>query len=155
MYNAPAVTYPVGRSRFQTGLTMAIVLAGGVAQAAWWLLSTAHSAGHLLGLSLWLVAGSWALWCLSQTVLAQLVWDGRDWSWCSGKTHQVVVPQVIVDTQHSLLLCLHPATGATKWAWPAQQAQPERWLALRRALFNPSAEPVEPDPARLTAMPEA
>ena len=73
MHNAPAVTYPVGRSRFQTGLTLAVVLVGGVAQAVWWLLSATHGAGHLLGLLLWLVAGAWALWRLGRTVRAELV----------------------------------------------------------------------------------
>ncbi|HSO45293.1 MAG TPA: hypothetical protein VLQ47_07210, partial [Rhodoferax sp.] len=151
MYNAPAVTYPMGRSRFQTGLTLAVVLAGGVAQAVWWLLSAAHGAGHLLGLLFWLVAGSWALWRLGRTAPAQLVWDGQGWSWCSGMTRLVVVPQVIVDAQDSLLLCLRPATGAARWAWPAQQAQPERWFALRRALFNPPGHSLAGDPTSLAA----
>lgn len=153
MYNAPAVTYPMGRSRFQTGLTLAVVLAGGMAQAVWWLLSAAHGVSHLLGLLLWLVAGNWALWHLRRTALAQLVWDGQSWLWCSGINRQVVVPQVIVDAQHSLLLCLRPGAGASRWAWPAQQAQPERWLALRRALFNPPAHPLAGDPRHLAAPP--
>jgi len=155
MYNAPAVTYPVGRSRFQTGLTLAVVVAGGVAQAVWWLLAAAHGAGHLLGLVLWLMVGNWALWCLWHTVPAQLVWDGRGWLWCSGMSRQLVVPQVIIDAQHSLLLCLRPATGAARWVWPAQQAQPERWLALRRALFNPPAPSLSGDATGLTASPKA
>lgn len=154
MHNAPAVTYPVGRSRFQTGLTLAVVLAGGVAQAVWWLPSATHGVGHLLGLLLWLVAGNWALWRLGRTVMAELVWDGQAWSWCSGMKRQVVVPQVIVDAQHSLLLCLRPATGAARWAWPAQQVRPERWLALRRALFNPPAHSLAGDPTHLAAPPE-
>lgn len=155
MHNAPAVTYPVGRSRLQTGLTLAVVLAGGLGQAVWWLLSATHGAVQLLGLLLWLVAGAWALSGLRRTALAQLVWDGQTWSWCLGATRLVVVPQVIVDAQHSLLLCLRPATGAACWAWPAQHAQPERWLALRRALFNPPAHSLAGDPTRLAASPEA
>ncbi|HSO45777.1 MAG TPA: hypothetical protein VLQ47_09680, partial [Rhodoferax sp.] len=63
--------------------------------------------------------------------------------------------QVIVDAQHSLLLCLRPETGASRWAWPAQQAQPERWLALRRALFNLPAHSLAGDPARLAETPKA
>jgi hypothetical protein len=155
MYNAPAVTYPMGRSRFQTGLTLAVVLAGGVAQAVWWLLSAAHGAGHVLGAVLWLASFGLAVWHGLRTPLAQLVWDGQGWSWCSGMARQVVEPQVIVDAQHSLLLCLRPATGAARWAWPAQQAQPERWLALRRALFNPPAHSLAGDSTRLAVSPKA
>lgn len=155
MYNAPAVTYPVGRSRFQTGLTLAVVLSGGLVQVVWWQLSAAHGVGPLLGLLLWLVTGNWALWHLRRPALGQLVWDGQSWLWCSGMTRQVVEPQVIIDAQHSLLLCLHPESGAARWVWPAHQAQPARWLALRRALFNPAAHSLAGDSTRLAASPQA
>lgn len=139
MYNAPAVSYPVGRSHFQAGLTLAVVLAGAAAQGAWWLSSAGHAAGHGLGLLLWLALGVWAIWGVLHTLQAQLVWDGQGWSWHTSAVTLAVAPQVILDVQHSLLLCLRPQTGAVLWVWPAQQSQPERWLALRRALFNPAS----------------
>jgi len=155
MYNAPAVTYPVGRSHFQTGLTLAVVLAGAVAQAAWWQQSAGQGLGHGLGLSLWLLAGIWAVWGGLRTPLAQLVWDGRDWRWHAGALSLLVTPQVILDAQHSLLLCLRLPTGAALWVWPAQRAQPERWLSLRRALFNPASHRAQPGASGLAALPEA
>lgn len=139
MHNAPAVSYPVGRSYFQAGLTLAVVLAGAVAQGAWWLLSVEHGAGHSLGWLLLLFAGAWALWSILHTPRSQLIWDGQGWHWSAGASTLLVSPQVILDVQHSLLLCLRPPAGTALWVWPTQQAQPERWLALRRALFNPAS----------------
>ena len=151
MYNAPAVTYPVGRSHFQAGLTLAVGLMGAAAQGAWWALSDTHGPVHGLGWLLWLVFCGWALWRVVHTPQAQLVWDGQAWCLQAGVTSLAVTPQVILDVQHSLLLCLRPAVGLPLWVWPAQQAQPARWLALRRALFNPGSHP---NPARLTVLPE-
>jgi len=155
MYNAPAVSYPVGRSRFQTGLTLVVVVAGAIVQAIWWWMSNEHGAGHVLGLLLWWATGVCAIWSVLGTPAAQLVWDGQCWLWHSGTSSLDVFPQVIVDGQHHLLISLRPPTGSALWAWPARQAQPERWLALRRALFNASSHPVEPAAVRLAASPEA
>ena len=139
MYNAPAVTYPVGRSHFQAGLTLAVVVAGAFAQGAWGLLSVAYGAGHLLGFLLWLLVGAWALWSVLHTPRSQLVWDGQSWYRTAGTAILLERPQVILDTQHSLLLCVRQQGGATAWLWPTQRTQPERWLALRRALFSPAS----------------
>ncbi len=154
MYNAPAVTYPVGRSQFQTGVTLAVVLVGAVAQSAWWLQSSGQGLFHGLGALLWLLAGSWAVWTGLRTPLGQLVWDGQDWRWQVGAATLLVTPRVILDGQHSLLLCLQPLTKAAVWVWPAQRVQPERWLALRRALFNPAARGAQPDALSLPPSPE-
>ena len=137
MYNAPAVTYPVGRSHLQLVLTLAIGLTGAAALGTWWLLSVAHGTGHGLGWVLWLIFWVGAVWRCLHTPRAQLAWDGRGWRLQLGAQISVVTPQVILDVQHSMLLCLRPVAGMTVWVWPAQQVQPERWLALRRALFNP------------------
>lgn len=151
MYNAPAVTYPVGRSHFQAGLTWAVLLAGAVAQVTWWLLSAAPGPLHGLGGVLWLVVSGWALWRGLHVPQGQLAWDGREWRWHTNALSSAVTPQIILDVQHSLLLCLRPENGSPVWVWPAQQAQPGRWLALRRALFNPA---VPPDSSRLAVSPE-
>lgn len=151
MYNAPAVSFPVGCSRFQMTVTLAVALAGAVAQGAWWLVSVAHGKAHLLGLLLWLVFCGWAVLRGLRPPQAQLAWDGQEWRLQAGGLSPIVTPQVILDAQHSLLLCLRPVAGLAVWVWPAQHAQPERWLALRRALFNPASHPV---PSRLAASPE-
>ncbi|WP_296490046.1 hypothetical protein [Rhodoferax sp.] len=154
MYKPPAVIYPVGRSRFQAGLTLAVVFAGAIVQVVWWLISKGHGLGHALGLLLWSVTCVWAIWSVWHTVAAQLVWDGQGWLLRSGSSSLAVVPQVIVDGQHHLLILLRPSTGPARWAWPARQAQPERWLALRRALFNTSSVPAEQEPLRPAASAE-
>ena len=151
MYNAPAVIYPVGRSHFQAGLTLAVGLAGALAQGAWWLLSDAHGPVQGLAWLLWLGFCGWALWRGLHTPRAQVVWDGQEWRLQAGALNLLVTPQVILDVQHSLLLCLRTEPGLTRWVWPAQKAQPARWLALRRALFSPAAHA---DRSRLAALPE-
>ena len=155
MHNAPAVSYPVGRSHFQKVLLLAVVLAGAFTQIAWWLLSLGHGAGHGLGFLLWLVFGVWAFWAVWHTPQRQLVWDGQDWRLHSGALSQLVTPRVILDSQHSMLVYLRPHTGLSEWVWPEQKMQPERWLALRRALFNPVSHVTHPDASSLTASPEA
>jgi toxin CptA len=154
MHNAPAVSYPVGRSRFQAALTLAVLLAGAAAQAVWWLMATEHGLGHVLGILFWCVTCVWAIWRVWHTAPAELLWDGQCWRWRSGASSLAVVPQVIVDGQHHLLLCLRTPTASALWAWPAYRVQPERWLALRRALFQPSSRPDEPAPSRPAAAPE-
>jgi hypothetical protein len=139
MYNAPAVTYPVGRSLFQAGLILAVLLAGAAAQGAWWWLSAKHGVVHGLGWLLWLVFGAWAVWRGVHLQQAQLAWDGRDWRLQAGALRPRVTPQVILDVQHSLLLRLRSEAGLPLWVWPVQRTQPERWLALRRALFQPAS----------------
>ncbi|HSN80900.1 MAG TPA: hypothetical protein VLR44_11025 [Rhodoferax sp.] len=155
MHKPPAVSYPVGRSRFQAGLTLAVVLVGALAQSVWWLISKEHGVGHVLGMLLWSVTCVWAIWTVLHTPPAQLVWDGQCWLWHSGTSSLAVVPQVIVDGQHHLLVCLRPSTGSALWAWPGRQARPERWLALRRALFNTASHPAAPEPLRPAASSEA
>jgi hypothetical protein len=152
MYNAPAVTYPVGRSHFQIGLTLAVGLAGGAALAAWWQMSAEHGLVHGLGWVLWLAFCCWAVWRSLHTPAVQLTWDGQDWRLQAGALSVLVTPQVILDVQHSLLLYLRPETGFAVWLWPAQQSQPERWLALRRALFNPASHA---ESSRLTGSSES
>lgn len=136
MHNAPAVSYPVGRSPFQAALVMAIVVAGALAQGVWWLQSIEHGVGHGMGWLLWLGFAIAALRALWRTPQRQLVWDGQDWRLHAGLVSLWVTPQVILDAQRNMLVLLRPAAAPALWVWPAQQMQPERWLALRRALFH-------------------
>jgi hypothetical protein len=154
MHNAPAVSYPVGRSRFQKTLLLVVLLAGAFAQGLWWLQSAEHGVIHGLGFLLWLMLGAWAFWSAGHTPQQQLVWDGQDWRLESGARSSMVTPQVILDLQHDLLVFLRPAGGSAFWVWPTRKAQPERWLALRRALFNPASPVMIPDSSPMAASPE-
>jgi len=154
MHNAPAVSFPVGRSRFQKTLMLAVLLTGAFVQGTWWLQSVEHGIAHGMGLLLWLVSGAWAFGSFGRTLQQQLVWDGQDWRLQSGALSLLVRPQVVLDLQHSLLVCLRPVAGTSVWVWPAQRAQPERWLALRRALFNPALPLTHPDSSPMAASPE-
>lgn len=70
----------------------------------------------------------------------QLAWDGDVWRWESlgyqtGEGEHAL--SVVVDFQLRLLLRLENQAGASLWLWVEQNAMPERWLDLRRALYSP------------------
>ena len=132
-----------------------MLLAGVFIQGAWCLQSAEHGPMHGLGWLSWLAFGAWALWSVAHTPQQQLVWDGQDWRLQSGAMSAWVRPQVILDLQQNMLVLLRPAAGPAVWVWHTQKAQAERWLALRRALFNPASPVMSPDSTTEAAAPEA
>ena len=70
----------------------------------------------------------------------QLAWDGEVWRWESpgyqaGAGEHAL--SVIADFQQRLLLRLENQAHASLWLWVEQNAMPERWLDLRRAVYSP------------------
>ena len=135
MHNAPAVTYPVGRSLFHGGLVLA---AGGL--------------GSLIAL-LWLatpVATGWRQWLLVGVLVVVVLsagnawrrsphgvlrWDGHSWEWASSGTVQTGQLVVHVDLQSWMIVSLRFSRGATVWLWPERRSDALHWVALRRAAF--------------------
>ena len=64
-----------------------------------------------------------------------LVWDTRTWWWEHGaqRTSGLVTPEL--DLQRLLLLRMVSEAGLHHWLWLEREADPVRWLALRRAVF--------------------
>jgi hypothetical protein len=142
MHNAPAVSYPVGRSRFQMLFSSAVALLGLFASAAWYV--QVQSPGWpqwLMCLGAGLTAVG-AYWQWRHAVTGQLGWDASQWFWSESGRSVPVQMLVLADLQQALLLCLRGARGAgSLWVWVERDASPMRWQALRRAVHQrPRAE---------------
>jgi hypothetical protein len=136
MHSAPAVSYPVGRSRFQGWLVGVIALIGGLAGLLW------HFQAHpavwrqgVLAVSL-LGACSLAIAAWRRIPMGILHWDGQAWRWTSGDMSAGGVVSVLFDLQFCLLLRLRTDAGGQIWLWPERQANVMCWNDLRRAVFS-------------------
>jgi hypothetical protein len=144
LHNAPPVFYPLGRSSFLGGLLLGLWLAGALLVLAWASLASL-SGGQLLaaGAAVVLSGAATALhW--KNTPSGQLVWDGQAWCWVSAADPAgLAAPDiaVVADLQRWLLLRLESQSSACLWLWAERRAAPERWLALRRAVYSPHRSP--------------
>ena len=136
MHSAPAVSYPVGRSRFHGVLLLLMAVLGGMTVLTWLLLTDVLGARHAVALLLWLASTGIATWQWLKTPAGVLAWDGAAWTWCKADEARSVVPEVTLDLQTFLLLKLHTPSGSGLWVWPERQSAPLHWLPLRRALFG-------------------
>jgi len=136
MHNAPAVSYPAGRSP----------LAGAVMLGAW-LISAA-------GIALWIVqvraslpviaaacaataacgAVAWLGWLRSP--VGMLAWDGESWTWSTRDEMQAGSPEVALDAQRIVLLRWQGPAGRASWLWLERAGVPARWDDLRRAVYS-------------------
>ncbi|MCX7256611.1 MAG: hypothetical protein NTZ64_07705 [Polaromonas sp.] len=140
LHNAPPVFYPLGRSSFLGGLLLGLWLAGALLTLAWASLASLSgglllAAGAAVALSGVAAALHW-----KNTPSGQLAWDGQAWCWVSAADPAgLAAPDaaVVADLQRWLLLRLESQSGACLWLWAERQSAPERWLALRRAVYSP------------------
>lgn len=140
---APAVRFPVQRSRTVGGVLAAIVLAGAVVLGAWLVLGGGEgSVPAMAGAGVWLAAagGAWHWW--RGQLCGVLYWDGGQWVLESLLPGQVPVllrgpPEVQWDLQSHLWVCAHGAACRSRvWLWLERRQQPERWADLRRAVYS-------------------
>lgn len=137
MHNAPAVTYPVGRSQFQAVLLGVLIFAGLLVELMWCLApGLLDWRQGLLALCV-VLTGLWAGLNWQRSPVGRLRWDGQIWCWTETRTAVETwgTLSVHLDLQKVLLLCLQPETGAPLWLWPEQNNRPARWQDLRRAVF--------------------
>ncbi|HYW55991.1 MAG TPA: hypothetical protein VE934_03475 [Polaromonas sp.] len=150
MHNPPAVVYPLRRSRVSGLLLVATWLAGAVVFLLWWGTATVFdwrqsSAGAAL-----VLGGVIAGWGWKNSPDGQLRWDGQVWCWQGPEGHAstpALELSVAIDFQQVLLLKLKNHDNAVCWLWVERQAQPERWMDLRRAVYSRRrATPLNPEP---------
>jgi toxin CptA len=138
LHSAPSVVYPLGRSRFQAQLVMAVWLLGVLVTGVWWLLLPRLDWRLGLGVAAVAAAGLAALSGWKNSPSGQLRWDGQIWRWESHgyqageATHEVAV---LADFQQVMLLRVENQAHASLWLWAERKAFPERWMDLRRAVY--------------------
>ena len=147
MHSAPAVTYPVGRSRFY-GALVAVVALVSVAVGVLWL---DHPGAR--GWRSWLYALS-ALgmvfvvgWRAFRSPRGSLHWDGEGWTWTTARLPMRATVHLHADFLFCLVLGLRTEDGKHCWLWPERSHDPIRWSALRRAVFSGdlSRRPADPE----------
>ncbi len=137
MHHAPAVSFPLGRSRFLAALLL-ILWCVGAAVIALWSIQQAHwrwpqSLGVLA-----VLAGGWVAlrWWRGQRE-GVLEWDGARWQACFEGSSMKGSVTVHLDLQRHLWLKLHcNATASDHWLWLERDADPWAWADLRRAVYS-------------------
>jgi hypothetical protein len=157
MYNAPSVSYPVGRFAFVGvclgGVTvLALVLQTGFA-LGWWQRGAWVPWRWMLAGAVWAVTLTAAWWHWWRSPVGWLIWEpamaesppldvtgAQGWWWGDqavpeGAPVLRVQPQVLSSTWALLHLTVgEPARSRRLWVWAVESRAPDRWLALRRAL---------------------
>jgi len=140
-HNAPAVVYPIRRSRSHWWLLLALCI-GGLLPLLLWYLNTMRLDWRIgLGVLAVLVS-AWKL----QTVrrdddTGNLIWDGNCWRWESINASTVsneLKLTVVADLQQLLVVVLREHAGERFWLCAERRAFPERWLEFRRAVHSAS-----------------
>ncbi len=148
MHNAPAVSYPVGRSLL-AGLVVAALILSGLLVTVQWMVQ-APVGGWRLGAAasfLGTAAAGWNWWRMPQGMVA---WDGHDWGWTSSGRTELGRVHPGMDLQAFLLLRF-AANAGSHWLWLERSHCPERWDDLRRAVYS-RARPQSPSGAEAEAV---
>ena len=135
MHNAPAVSFPVGRSCFQGWLLGLISLIAVLADLLWCFQTDSIGWRQGLFLLILLAALVDAVLVWQRTPTGSLRWDGQVWSWIRVNDSVSGVLTVHFDLQFCLILSLRQVNGVRIWLWIERRADVTRWDALRRAVF--------------------
>jgi toxin CptA len=135
MHNAPAVSFPVGRSRFQGWLLGLISLIAVLVDWLWCFQTDSIGWRQGLFLLILLAALVDAVLVWQRTPTGSLRWDGQVWSWIRVNDPVSGVLTVHFDLQFCLILSLRQVNGVRIWLWIERRADVTRWVALRRAVF--------------------
>ncbi len=168
MHYAPAVSFPVGRSRFQGWFLSAAWLAGAAACAYWASGMDAMGWRHALAFAMPLAAGAAACAGWHRQVRGSLQWDGVRWrlelaaltpplasmsAATSAPTSALTGDLAVhLDFQGFLLLGMRLENGGIRWLWLDQCAELTHWQAFRRAVYSSAAGNArQADPSNATS----
>ena len=138
MHSAPAVRYPVGRSRWHGLLLLGLSGLGLLAFILWTLSFDTPSWRQGLFVLLFVpaVALAWRQWWRWPSGV--LVWDGSIWHWLGPTRARTGILRPHVDVQFGLLLSLRDGPGRVQWVWAQRGVDHWHWLDLRRAVYAPA-----------------
>lgn len=144
MHNAPAVSYPVGRSRYQVQILCVLAFIGLLAAGAWRTQAQTPDWRQGLMLSGAALTGLGAIWHWRHAPTGQLSWSGSSWQWGAGSRGAMQARVVVVvDLQRTMLSMLGVGGNAQKkvWMWVERDANPARRMGFRSAVYqNPRVE---------------
>ena len=144
MHSAPAVSFPVGRSRFQV-MFLALTWLLGMASCVYWTTDVqAPGWRQVIPFAVLVVGGLCALWQLKHSPHGELKWEGRHWLLqVAPKRPMTTPPQaqegdvvLHLDLQFFMLLGFQDLASRTTWLWLDRGVSQTRWLALRRAVHG-------------------
>ena len=135
MHSAPAVTYPVGRSRFHAALLIGIAVTTLLVGLSWHHLGDPENWRQGCFAATAIGSGLLAFQAWRRTPSGNLHWDGQAWSWTAGATLVSGTVGVHLDLQFCVVLRLRAGDGTRVWLWPERRSDPAHWNALRRAVF--------------------
>lgn len=144
MYNAPSVSYPLGRCAFQrwvyasfTMLSSVVLFAWAFNQgmtSVWYAAAIAKALGAFLG---WRALGQ----------AGTLTWDGQVWCLQThghGQEDALGEVSVALDVQKALVLRWQPASDTLSskplWLWLGSEGASHHWQDLRRAVYQRDAK---------------
>lgn len=138
IYQAPFVRFGVGRCRRPWWAVGALAVCGALALAGWAMGGASKPLFPLAAAAaLWLACVAVALHFTARLPQGDLVWDGGLWRFeVAGARDATGMLRVHMDGQSHLLLSLRETAGAVHWLWLERCMQPERWEALRRAVYS-------------------
>ncbi len=138
MHRAPALSFPVGRSRFLGALVGSTALAATLVDLLWYAGAAASPWRHWLFILVSLAVFVMAFEAWRKAPSGILAWDGRSWHWTGAGALAPVSGhlRVQLDLQFCLLLSLRPGCGARIWLCPERRHDVLYWNALRRAVFS-------------------
>lgn len=137
MHSAPAVSFPVGRSRFQACLIGSLIACSVLTVSTWCWQTDVLGWRQVLAATFCLMTAGLAGWHWWRTPNGSLAWDGASWYWAEGAQSLLVVPDIVMDLQQVVLLVVRtPADARVNWLWLDRKLNPARWVALRRAIYT-------------------
>lgn len=146
MHRAPALSFPLGRSRFLGTLVLLTGLSG-LAVGLFWHLALDGSGWRQAVFALtWLSVFVFAFRSWWHTANGKLRWDGQSWHWTDAATTLSGQLGVHLDWQFCLILSLRPESGRRIWLCPERWRDVTHWNALRRAVFaRQGADSAQPE----------
>lgn len=126
-------------------ILLALVVTGASALVAWGL--------HGTSLPLWAIALAAANWLVASFATFQfwqhpftghICWDGQAWILEAASSapdfwQLECSPEVFVDLQAHIFLRVSPKGRNPVWLWLERSSSPDRWMALRRAVYSRAA----------------
>jgi hypothetical protein len=141
MHNAPAVSYPVGRSSFAGRVMLLVWIIAAAGLAAWRMQVQASFVAVLVAGTVFVASGAFALRAWLRSPPGTLSWDGLAWTWSIASCAHSGTPQVALDAQRVMLLRWLGGSGRPQWLWLEKASRPTHWDDFRRAVYSRASPP--------------